>query len=315
MSWVAPGKLNEHAKRTLIQRVCYDGFSVAEAARMANVSRQSAHQWVKRFREEGWHGLRARSRRPLRSPRALPPATVQAIIALRRQSGRGPQWIAWRLTLAPSTVHRILQRAQLHRLKLLDRVTRTPVRYEHAAPGDLLHVDVKRLARVPRGGGRHFDPLWRHDRRTGGGGFDLLHVAIDDHSRYLYVEALPDQTAATTAAFLERALAHLSQRGVRVRRILSDNGMNYRSRHVRRLARHHGITLKRTQPYRPQTNGKAERVIQTLLREWAYQRPYASNEERLRALRRFIVEYNTRRPHSALGGRPPVSRLPVSTMS
>jgi len=315
MSRVAPGKLNEHAKRTLIQRVCFEGMSAAEAARMANISRQSARCWLKRFREEGWEGLRARSRRPLRSPRALPQATVEAIIALRLQSGRGPLWIAWQLSLAPSTVHRILTRAHLHRLKLLDRVTRAPVRYEHAAPGDLLHVDVKRLARVPNGGGRHFDPLWRHDRRTGGGGFDLLHVAIDDHSRYLYVEALPDQTAATTAAFLERALAHFSQHGVRVRRILSDNGMNYRSKRVRRLARRLGIVLKRTRPYRPQTNGKAERVIQTLLREWAYQRPYRSNAERLHALRRYVREYNARRPHGALGGRPPASRLPVSTMS
>jgi transposase InsO family protein len=304
-----PGKLNEHAKHTLIHRIFVEGWSIAEAARMANVSRQAAHRWVRRYREHGVGGLQARTRKPLRSPRALSAETVQRILVMRRASGRGPQWIGWKLSLATSTVHRVLRRAQLHRLMLLDRVTRAVVRYEHPVAGDLLHLDVKRLARVPAGGGRHFDPLWRHDRHTAGHGFDLLHVAIDDCSRYLYVEALPDQTAATTAAFLERALTHFATRGVRIQRILTDNGMNYRSRHFRRVTRRHRIKLSHTRPYRPQTNGKAERVIQTLLREWAYQRPYTSNPERLRALRAFVKEYNTRRPHAALGGRPPVSRL------
>lgn len=307
----SPSKLNEHAKQTLIARVVANGMSVAEAARMANISRQAAHRWVRRYRLLGPAGLHAGDRRPHHSPRALPPTTVAAILALRTSAGRGPLWISWQLGLRPSTVHRVLVRKGLHQLKRLDRVTRAAVRYEHPAPGDLLHVDVKRLARVPNGGGRLFDPLWRHDRRTGGHGFDLLHVAIDDHSRYLYVEALGDQTALTTAGFLDRAIAHFAERGVRIRRILSDNGMNYRSNRVRRLARHYSIALKRTQPYRPQTNGKAERVIQTLLREWAYQRPYHSNGERLRALRVYVRAYNTRRPHTALGGQPPVTRLNV----
>jgi transposase InsO family protein len=307
----SPSKLNEHAKQTLISRVVGNGMSVAEAARVANISRQAAHRWVRRYRQLGPAGLQPGNRRPLHSPRATPRPLVEAILALRRRSGRGPLWISWQLGPSRSTVHRLLCRHKLHQLKRLDRVTREAVRYEHAAPGDLLHVDVKRLARVPDGGGRHFDPLWRHDRRTAGGGFDLLHVAIDDHSRYLYVEALADQTAQTTASFLERAIAHFAERGVRISRILSDNGMNYRSNRVRRVARRHRIALKRTQPYRPQTNGKAERVIQTLLREWAYQRPYASNGERLRALELFVRAYNTRRPHTALGGQPPVSRLPV----
>lgn len=310
-----PAKLNAHAKRTLIQRVFYQGVTAAEAARMANVTRSCASYWVRRFRQEGWAILRERSRRPHSSPHAIPDEMVQRIIALRIESGRGPQWIAWQLKLVCSTVHRILKRWNLHRLQLRDRVTRASVRYEHAAPGDLLHLDIKKLQRVPPGGGRHFDPLWQHDRRTGGHGADLLHVAIDDHSRYLYVEALADQKATTTTDFLVRALAHFRERGVRVQRTLTDNGMNYRSKRFRYAARRRGIVTKYTRPYRPQTNGKAERVIQTLLREWAYQRPYASNDQRLTALTAFVEEYNTRRPHTALGGRPPISRLPASTIS
>lgn len=302
-------KLNQHAKDTLVRRVFQERVSVAEAAFMANISRQAAYRWVRRYRLEGEAGLRRRSRRPVRSPRQTPPAAVERIVTMRIETGRGPQWIGALLGIPPSTVHRVLRREQLHRLQRLDRVTRAPMRYEHAAPGDMIHLDVKKLQRVPPGGGRHFDPLWKHDRRSGGHGADLLHVAIDDHSRYLYVEALGDQTSPTTTGFLTRALAHFAARGVKVQRILTDNGMNYRSKRFRYAARRRGIKLSRTRPYRPQTNGKAERVIQTLLKEWAYQRKYTSNDERLGALDLFLEEYNTRRPHSALGGRPPVSRL------
>ncbi len=305
------GKLNAHAKLTLVERVVYGGMPVAEAARMANVSRQTVHRWLGRFYSEGLDGLKPRSRRPINCPRAIPHRLVLEILRLRVEFGRGPQWIGWRLGLAPSTVHRVLRRWHLHRLGWLDRVERTPVRYERSAPGELLHLDVKKLQRIPPGGGRRFDPSWRHDRSRSGHGYDLLHVAIDDYSRYLYVEALADEKAETTAAFLERALNHFSSLGVRVLRVLTDNGMNYRSNLFRRVAQQRGISLKRTRPYRPQTNGKAERVIQTLLREWAYQRPYSSNAERLAALTLFLQEYNTLRPHTALGCLPPVSRLQV----
>jgi transposase InsO family protein len=305
------GKLNAHAKRTLVERVVFERLSVAEAARMANVSRQTAHRWICRYRRYGWEGLKPRSRRPNTCPRALTEDVVRAILATRIQSGRGPQWIGWRFALPASTVHRVLQRWNLHRLKWLDRTIRTPVRYEKSAPGELLHLDVKKLQRIPPGGGRHFDPDWRHDRSRSGHGHDVLHVAIDDYSRYLYVEALPDEKAPSTTAFLERALAHFAQLGVSVQRILTDNAWTYRSGPFCRLAAEAGISLKRTRPYRPQTNGKAERVIQTLLREWAYQRHYNSNEERLAALEVFIHEYNTLRPHMALGRRPPISRLNV----
>lgn len=306
----SPGKLNEHGKRTLVERVV-GGWTVAEAARMANVSRQTAHRWIRRYRLQGWDGLKPGSRRPHTCPRALPEDVVHAILAARVRTGRGPQWIGWRLALPSSTVYRVLRRWNLHRLKWLDRVNRTPVRYEREAPGELLHLDVKKLQRIPPGGGRHFDPDWRHDRRRGGHGFDILHVAIDDYSRYLYVEALRDEKGPTTVAFLERALDHFAALGVTVQRILTDNAMTYRSRSFRRLALESGISLKRTRPYRPQTNGKAERVIQTLLREWAYQRHYDSNNERTSALQTFVREYNTLRPHMALGRRPPISRINV----
>jgi len=278
---------------------------------MANVSRQTAHRWLGRYRRHGWEGLNPRSRRPHTCPRALPSDIVAAILTTRLQSGRGPQWIGWRFALPASTVHRVLRRWNLHRLGWLDRVDRTPVRYERSAPGELLHIDVKKLQRIPPGGGRHFDPDWRHDRSRQGHGFDVVHVAIDDYSRYLYVEALRDEKSPTAVAFLERALAHFAGLGVTVQRVLTDNAMTYRSRAFRRLAEERSITLKRTRPYRPQTNGKAERVIQTLLREWAYQRHYDSNDERTSALHAFVHEYNYFRPHTALDRRPPISRLNV----
>ncbi len=238
-----------------------------------------------------------------------------SILALRVVSGRGPQWIGWQVGLGASTVHRVLKRWHLNRLQLLDRVTRTPMRYEHAAPGDMLHIDVKQLRRIPEGGGRRFDDVSRHLRQGYVPlGLDFVHVAIDDHSRYLYVEVLPDQRGPTAAAFLRRALAHFAHfahLGVTVRRVLTDNGRNFRSADFRAVADEHAVRLKRTRPYRPQTNGKAERVIQTLLREWAYHRPYLRNADRLQALPPYVDLYNTCRQHTALGGKPPVSRLNV----
>jgi transposase InsO family protein len=306
-----PAKLNEHAKRTIIER-WQRGLPAAEIAVQLNVSRQAVHRWIRLFQLHGWAVLVPGSRRPKTSPRALSWETVMSILALRVVSGRGPQWIGWQVGLGASTVHRVLKRWELHRLQLLDRVTRTPVRYEHAAPGDMIHIDIKQLRRIPDGGGRRFDDVSRHLRQGYVPlGLDYIHVAIDDHSRYLYVEVLPNQRGDTAAAFLRRALAHFARLGVTVRRVLTDNGRNFRSAAFRAVADAHAIRLKRTQPYRPQTNGKAERVIQTLLREWAYHRRYLSNGERLAALPPYVEAYNTSRPHSALGHRTPITRLPV----
>ncbi len=298
----------------LVRRVLHDGYTVAQAAAAGGVSRTSGYKWVRRFREEGLAGLSDRASRPHRSPRALPAQRVAEICRLRRELGRGPMHLGWRLGLPTSTVYGVLRRAGLQRLDRLDRTTRVIVRYEHDRPGDLIHLDVKKLWRIPPGGGRRFqltaeggESIGRQGKR--GHGYDLLHVAIDDHSRYLYAETLPNQHGATTAAFLERALCHFAELGVRVHRILTDNGMNYRSKPFRRVARLQRIALKRTRPYRPQTNGKAERAIQTLLREWAYRRPYQTNDERQEALAPYLEEYNVHRPHTALGRRPPISRI------
>lgn len=308
-------KLNEHAKRTLIER-WIARVPVAEIARQLNVSRQTAHRWIHRYTEEGWAMLSPRSRAPHHSPRALPREMVLQILALRVTTGRGPLWIAWQLGLVTSTVHRVLERWQLNRLDRLDRTTRVPVRYEHPAPGDMLHIDVKQLRRIPDGGGRRFDDVSRHLRHGyASPGCDFIHVAIDDHSRYLYAEALPDQRGPTAAAFLGRALDHFADRGVTVRRVLTDNGLNFRSTPFKEKASQYDVRLSRTRPYRPQTNGKAERVIQTLLREWAYLRKYLSNGERLDVLEPYVTAYNTDRPHAGIGGRPPSSRLNVSTIS
>ena len=306
-----PWKLNEHGKRVIIERWRL-GLPSADIADQLGVSRQSVCRWIRLFRVHGWGILTPGDRKPKTSPRALPWETVMTILALRVVSGRGPQWIGWQVGLGASTVHRVLMRWHLNRLQLLDRVTRTPVRYEHAAPGDLLHIDVKQLRRIPEGGGRRFDDVSRHLRQGSLPlGLDFVHVALDDHSRYLYVEVLPDQRGSTAAAFLRRALAHFAHLGVTVHRVLTDNGRNFRSADFRAVADAHAVRLKRTRPYRPQTNGKAERVIQTLLREWAYHRPYLRNADRLTALPLYVDLYNTSRPHTALGGKPPVSRLVV----
>ena len=189
-------------------------------------------------------------------------------------------------------------------------MTRESVRYEHPAPADLLHLDVKQLARIPDGGGHRAHGRSSETPRGRGAGLDYLHVAVDDHSRYAYVETLPDERGATCAAFLERALAHFRTRGVAVRRVLTDNARNYTvARVFLAVADANGLTLKLTRPYRPQTNGKAERFIQTLLNEWAYARPYRSNAERLHQLPRWLYRYNARRPHGGIGGVAPASRL------
>ena len=304
-----PGKLNEHCKRTIIER-WLQGVRPADIADQLGVSRQSVHRWIRLFRIRGWDILTPGDRAPKTSPRALPWETVMSILALRVVSGRGPQWIGWQVGLGASTVHRVLQRWHLNKLQLLDRVTRTPMRYEYAAPGDMLHIDIKQLRRIPEGGGRRFDDVSRHLRQGYVPlGLDFVHVAIDDHSRYLYVEVLPDQRGSTAAAFLRRAIAHFAHLGVTVRRVLTDNGRNFLSADFRAVADEHAVRLRRTRPYRPQTNGKAERVIQTLLREWAYHRSYPRNADRLRALPPYIDLYNTSRQHTALGGKPPISRL------
>jgi transposase InsO family protein len=216
--------------------------------------------------------------------------------------------------MAPSTVYRVLRRYGLAVLALLDRTTREVVRYEKERPGQMLHLDVKKLRRIPDGGGRRKDPEWyvtNTSYRIRGGlrGQDFMHVAVDDHSRYAYVEALSDEKAVTTEGFLRRAVAEFKSKGVTVQHLISDNGSNYTSKLFGQTASELGICLHRTRPYRPQTNGKAEAFIKTLKREWAYARIYQSNGERLNELSTFLDYYNHHRPHTSLGLKPPASRM------
>ena len=290
------------------------GWPQAEVARRFRVSRHTVAKWLRRFREEGAAGLDDRRSAPRSHPRRTPPELERRICAVRRTQGFGPHRIQWALVVARSTVYAVLKRHGLHRLDRLHRVTREPVRYEHAVAGDLLHLDVKKLGRIPEGGGKRIAPGFAETRsgpRPGRSlGLEYLHVAVDDHSRYAYVAALPDERAATCAAFLERALAAFCRRGVRVRGVLTDNAKAYTvARRFLEAAAAAAVQLSHTRPYRPQTNGKAERFIQILQDEWAYARPHRSNAERLRELPRWLYRYNHRRPHGGVGGAVPASRL------
>jgi len=262
-----------------------------------------------------------RSSRPLRSPRRTPTRLERRIIKVRVIRRWGPARIAYLLGLHPSTVHRVLARYRLARLAWLDRSTgRVIRRYEHAAPGDLVHVDVKKLGKIPDGGG------WRVRGRTIGNrnsrnstrvrsagrhpviGYHFLHTAIDDHSRLAYSELLPDELGDTAAQFWSRAQQWFTSQGITVARVLSDNGACYRSR---AFAAALGDTQhKWTRPYRPQTNGKVERFNRTLLEEWAYAQPYHSDRQRCDAFPTWLHNYNHHRGHTALGGLPPAARVP-----
>ena len=297
----------------LIQRL-ESGMTQAQAAEAQGISRPTVCKWVKRYREEGIDGLEDRSSRPRHTPHALTNRKVKTICRLRRRDGTGPHRIAFDLGMAQSTVYGVLKRNGLSRLAWMDRTTREIIRYERERPGELLRLDVKKLRRIPKGGGRRKDPEWHvtntsYRIRGGLRGQDFIHVAIDDHSRYAYVEALGDEKAVTTVDFLLRAVKAYELVGVKIERILTDNGSNYTSRVFKQQAAEMGIGLRRTRPYRPQTNGKAEAFIKTLIREWAYKRIYTSNQKRLNELPKFVKSYNHRRPHTSLSMRPPASRL------
>jgi len=303
-------KLHRNAKSTpssrllLVRRVLYEGWSYAAAAEGFAVSVRTVAKWVRRFREGGAAALEDASSRPGAPPHQTPPAAVAMIRFLREQHGL-PAWAIGRALHIPrSTVSAWLRRLGLNRPPAAAPV---PVqRYEWPTPGDLLHVDIKPLGRIDGIGHRiHGD----RRRRTRGIGWEYVHVAIDDHSRVSYVEVLADQLGATCAAFVERAVAWFAARGISTRRIMSDNGSGYVSRLFRTTCARLGLRHLRTRAYTPRTNGKAERFIQTLLREWAYVEPYATSRERRRALRPYVQYYNRQRPHSSLDYQAPWSRL------
>ncbi len=297
-------RLNLFGRRLLIERVLVAGWTVATAAEAQGISRATGHKWIRRYRLEGPAGLLDRSSRPRRSPRATPAHEVRRIVAARQAWRWGPDRLGPLLGHPPSTVGAVLRRSGLARLTDIDRPSGLPVRrYEVCHPGALVHQDHKKLGRIPDGGGHRVHGRSTEMRRKPRLGYDHLEVIVDDRSRRSVVVEVPDESGASAATALAQALAVFAADGITVERVLTDNGLAYRSHAYRAVLgeRRHS----RTRPYRPQTNGKAERFIGTLLREWAYARPYRSNAERLEALSVFVDYYNQRRPHTALGGLSP----------
>ena len=303
-------RLTVFGRRLLVERVL-SGRPVAHVAAEMGVSRPTAHKWVRRWREEGDAGLHDRSSRPHRTPHRTPADIEARVCDLRQARKLGPARIGPVLGLPASTVHRILTRHGLNRLAWLDRPTGTVIRrYERERPGELIHVDVKKLGRIPDGGGHK--ALGREaGRPIRGMGFDYVHSAVDDHSRLAYSEIHADEKAATCAGFLTRAAAFFNRQGITgIERVLTDNAWAYRkSLAWKAVLADLGATGKLTRAYRPQTNGKVERFNRTLLEEWAYLRPYTSNSERSAALADFLHTYNHHRSHTALAGKPPITRV------
>ncbi len=311
----ANASLTERGRLILCERI-ERGRPVAHVAAEMGISRQTAYRWWRRYLEQGAGGLVDRPSRPRRTPTRTNRRVERKICNLRQRTKFGPARIGFRLGVPPSTVYAVLRRHGLHRLAWLDRPTGEPIRrYERAAPGDLVHMDVKKLGKLPDGGGwrAHGRGSEAHkaSRRAGTKvrGYDYVHSVVDDHSRLAYSEVLPDEQAGTTTAFWRRAHAWFSAHGIAVARVLTDNGPAYRSAELNAVLAAEGIAHKYTRPYRPQTNGKVERFNRTLLAEWAYVRTYTSGKTRAAALKAWLHRYNYHRCHTALGGHPPASRV------
>jgi transposase InsO family protein len=315
--------LSEAGRLRLARCIVDDGWTLRRAAERFQVSVTTASRWAARYREDGEAGMADRSSRPHRSPNRTPVRTERRIIGVRVTRRWGPARIAYLLRLNVSTVHNVLRRYRIARLRWLDRATgRVVRRMEPAGCGDLVHVDVKKLGKIPAGGG------WRMLGRTKGNrnaqadksggpstrygnpsrGYHFLHTAIDGHSRLVYSELLADERKDTAADFWLRANGWFRQCGIEVRKVLTDNGSCYRSHTFRDALG--DVEHRRTRPYRPQTNGKVERFHRTLADEWAYARLYTSDTQRCEEYPRWLHAYNHHRGHTALGGQPPASRVP-----
>ena len=293
-----------HSRLLMVQRVEEEGWTLTQAAEAAGVSVRTVSKWLHCFRHEGKDGLRDRSSAPRSVPHRTPEERVQAIAALRRLRMTAAE-IGEALSMPLSTVSAVLTRIGLGRRSRLEP-PEPANRYERRHPGELLHIDVKKLGRIGRPGHRV-----NGDRRTRsrGIGWEFVHVCVDDATRLAYVEVLQDEKATTAAAFLRRAVAHYRSYGIRVERVMTDNGSAYVSIVHALACRALGIKHLRTRPYRPRTNGKAERFIRTLLGGWAYGAIYGTSQERSLALAGWLDSYNQRRPHGSLGHQPPLQRL------
>jgi transposase InsO family protein len=314
-------RLTFHGRRLLVSRVA-SGMPVAHVAKAMGISRQCAHRWVARFAAEGEAGLHDRSSRPRRCPTRTAPAVEQAVLRLRRAERRGQDWLGPELGVPARTVSRVLRRHQVPFLRECDPLTgelirsskTTAVRYERDRPGELVHMDVKKVGRIPDGGG------WKaHGRQMGSSsaarkariGYDYVHSLVDDHSRLAYSEILPDEKGPTCGKFLRRAAAYFAEHGItRIERVITDNHFSYRrSNDVAAAIADLGATHKFIRPHCPWQNGKVERFNRTLQVEWAYREVFLSNDDRCAALAPWLEHYNTERRHTALGGLAPITRL------
>ena len=302
-------RLSVFARQLLVSRVVVQRWPAAEVATQLGVSRATAYKWLRRYRTEGEAGLLDRRSRPHRSPRRLPDEQVSAILRARTRRRYGPHRLAPLTGHPPSTIYHALRRAGLSRLRSGDRLTAAPVRYEACHPGALLHVDHKKLGRVPAGGGHRKLGRSQRSRDHAPVGYDHFEVFVDDASRLAAVVQVPDEQGVSAARALELAAAEFAAAGIRIERVLTDNGASYRSRAFAAVLERLDARHRWTRPYRPQTNGKAERFIRTLLDEWAYVRLYRSNAERLAALPRYLDFYNRRRPHTAIRGLVPLAAV------
>jgi len=310
-------RLTPRGRKLLVERVCEQRVSVQDAALAAGVSTRTASKWVGRYRREGAAGLYDRSSAPHRVANRTPEQLVRAIEALRRIRMTAAE-IAEVLSLALSTVSAVLLRIGLGKRSRLQPLE-PPNRYERQRAGELVHIDIKKLGRIEGGAGKYISDGQRkrwgkrrtgaHGRRANTTGWEYVHVCVDDATRLAYVEVLNEQTTLASLGFLRRAIAHYASYGISVESIMTDNGSNYRSRMHTIASRTLGIRHHYTKPYRPRTNGKAERFIRTLLDRWAYAAIYASSTERTRALTPWLDHYNRQRPHGSLNHQPPLSRL------
>jgi transposase InsO family protein len=306
-------RLTPHGRERIVRAVLEGGQTPQAAARAAGVCPRTARKWIARFTVEGRAGLADRSSRPQRLRAPTPPASVDQVIALRRRRLSG-QHIAKAVGVSPATVSRILNRASLSRLKDLD--PGEPVRrYERQHPGELIHIDVKKLGRFHQVGHRITGDRTRQSSPRGrgaGAGWEFVHVCIDDASRIAFTRIMPDETAKSAIAFLKAAIASYDSLGVKVARVMTDNGAGYKAFAFARACKRLKLKHIRTKPYTPKTNGKAERCIQTALREWAYARAYPTSTHRAQSLQPWTHAYNWHRPHGSLKGKTPIGRLGLS---